>query len=36
LRIRDEVFDNDTFLSVSKTCDIDKPLGDRFEKRYPI
>ena len=35
LRIRDEDFDNDTFLSVSKICDISKLVGDEFEKRYP-
>jgi hypothetical protein len=35
LRIRDEDFDNDTFLSVSKIRDISKLVGDEFEKRYP-
>ena len=35
LRIRDEDFDNDTFLSVSEIRDISKLVGDEFEKRYP-
>jgi hypothetical protein len=35
LRIRDEDFDNDMFLSVSKIRDIGKLAGDEFEKRYP-
>jgi hypothetical protein len=35
LRIRDEDFDNDMFLSVSKIRDISKLAGDEFEKRYP-
>jgi hypothetical protein len=34
LRIRNEDFDNDTFLSVSKIRDISKLVGDEFEKRF--
>jgi hypothetical protein len=33
--VRDEDFDNDKFLSVSKIRDISKLIGDEFEKRYP-
>ena len=34
-RIRDEDFDNDTFLSASKIRDISKLVGDEFEKAVP-